>query len=78
MIQGCQNFRFTLEAAHAVGIAGEFIGQDLDRDIPFQVGIARPVDLSCEPILVPIFNMISEAYFFTIFLIIFDPEKSAM
>jgi hypothetical protein len=45
MVQDSGGSRFLLEAPEAVGIARERRGQDLDRDLPSEAVVARPIDL---------------------------------
>src|SRR5262245_21367193 len=44
MVDCGQELRFALESRNTVGIFGEPIGQDLDRDVAMQVRIARPIN----------------------------------
>ena len=46
MVQGGHGPRFLFEAAEPVGIGGDVEGDDLDRHIPAQAGVAGPVDLA--------------------------------
>jgi hypothetical protein len=46
MIQRGQHFSFALEAQHAPGLAGVSIGENLQRHVTFQLGIASAVDLA--------------------------------
>jgi hypothetical protein len=46
MIQRGQHFGFALKAANALGVAGDGVRQDLDRDIPFELRVARSIDFS--------------------------------
>jgi hypothetical protein len=46
MIQCSQGFGFALKPAYALGITREFVRQELDRDITFQLGVACAIDLS--------------------------------
>jgi len=41
--------RLTLEAGQGLGIFGEAFRQDLDRHLPAQPQVARPVDFSHPP-----------------------------
>jgi hypothetical protein len=41
--------RLALEARQGVGIPGERLGQDLDRDVAVQLGVARAIDLAHSP-----------------------------
>ena len=57
MIERRQDFGFTTKTKRAVGIPGEFGGQNLDRNVAFQLRIARPIDLTIPPL--PISAVIS-------------------
>ena len=46
MIEGCEHLRFALEPSQTVGVAGEGVGQHLDRDLPIKVCIGGLIDLS--------------------------------
>jgi hypothetical protein len=46
VIQRSQNFRLSLESAHARRIARKFIRQDLDCNFTLQLGITRAIHLS--------------------------------
>src|SRR5262249_19219583 len=46
MIERSQHLRFTLEAEHAAGIAGERLRQHLQRHVALQLRVARTVDLT--------------------------------
>src|SRR5262249_18410752 len=43
MIQLCEKFGLAPEAMHPVGVAREFLGQDLDGDVALQFGITRTI-----------------------------------
>ena len=43
MIQGCEDLGFPLESREAIGIIGERIRQDFDRDVAPQLRIAGPI-----------------------------------
>ena len=43
VIEGCEHFRFPLESCEAIGIVGERLRQDLDRDVASQLRIAGPI-----------------------------------
>src|SRR5258708_6740903 len=45
MVQGRERFRFALKPVQAVGVRGECIRQDLDRDLTSEGGVRRPVHL---------------------------------
>ena len=46
MIERGEDLRFALEAREAIGIVGEGLGQDLDRDVAIELRIARAIDLA--------------------------------
>src|SRR6185295_19921375 len=46
MIELPRRARLALEAAEAVLVLGERLGQDLDRDVPLQPGVPGAVDLA--------------------------------
>jgi hypothetical protein len=46
MIQRRKRFRLPLKPADARWIPGEFLWQDLDGRVPFEPGVAHPVDLA--------------------------------
>ena len=46
MIQRRQHVRFALEAGQTFGIARERVGQDLERDVALQLGVARAIHLA--------------------------------
>ena len=46
MVQRRERLRFALEPREAIGIAGERVRQDLDRDVAIQLRVARAVDLA--------------------------------
>ena len=41
MIERGEDFRLALEAREPIGIAGDRGRQDLDRDLPLQLGVGR-------------------------------------
>jgi hypothetical protein len=43
VVERGEHLRFAFEAREAVGIAREFLGQDLQRDIAIELRIARPI-----------------------------------
>lgn len=43
VIQRGQDLSFALEARHALGVAGEGIGQYFQRDFSLQLGVAGPI-----------------------------------
>ena len=46
MVQRGEDFGFALEAREPIGIAGERLGQHLDRDLAFQLGVRRAIHLA--------------------------------
>ncbi len=46
MIERRKNFRLALEASQAFFIFGELITQDLNRHIPSELSVSRPIHLS--------------------------------
>ena len=46
MVQRREDFGFALEAREALGVRGEDVGQDLDRDLAFQLRVRRAIDLA--------------------------------
>ena len=46
MIQRRQRLGFALEARQPLGIVREGVGQDLDRDLPTQVGVGGAIHLA--------------------------------
>ena len=46
MVQRRQRLCFTLEAGEPVGVAGERLRQNLERDFPAQSGVGRAIHLS--------------------------------
>ena len=46
MIQRGQELRLTLEPREAIGIAGEQVWEDLDRDVAIQLLVAGAIHLS--------------------------------
>ena len=46
MIERRQELGFALEAGHALGIAGEGLGQDLQRDVAIEASVAGAVDFA--------------------------------
>ena len=49
MIQRRQRLRFTLESREPLGVVGEGVGQDLERDVALQPGVGRAIDLAHAP-----------------------------
>ena len=45
VVERREHFGFALKPAHTVMITREFFGKDLDRDVAFQPGVARAIDL---------------------------------
>ena len=46
VVQRGQDLRFALEACEAFGIVREGIGEDFQRDVASEPGVARPIDFS--------------------------------
>ena len=46
MVQRREHLRLALEARHALGVVGERLGQDFDRDVAAELGVVRAVDLA--------------------------------
>ena len=46
MIERGQEFGFAVEASQGLGMAREFRGENLDRDIAFLLRVARAIDLA--------------------------------
>jgi len=46
MIQGGQDLRLSLKAAHALGIGGKLPGEDFQCQVPVQLGVLGTVDLA--------------------------------
>src|SRR5215510_8586969 len=46
MVQRCENFSFSLEPAHAIGIPRELIRQNFDCDVTLEFCIARAIHLA--------------------------------
>jgi hypothetical protein len=49
MVQGREHFRFTLKPRDPIVVSGEQRRQDLDRDLAFEPGVGRPIDLAHAP-----------------------------
>ena len=45
MIQRRERLRFALEPRQALGVSGERVRQDLDRDLAIQLRVRRPIHL---------------------------------
>jgi hypothetical protein len=45
MVERGQRLRLALEAGHALRIAGELVGENFQRDVTVELGVARAVDL---------------------------------
>ena len=45
MIQGCEDFRLTLKPREPLGVAGERLRQDIERNLALKARVARTVDL---------------------------------
>ena len=46
MVQRREHLRFAAEPREPIGIVGERVGQDLDRDVAIQLRVARAIDLA--------------------------------
>ena len=46
MVQRGERLRFALEARQPLGIGGEAVRQDLDRDVAIELRVARAIDLA--------------------------------
>ena len=46
VIERRQGLRFAIESRQALGISGQRLGQDLDRDLPIEPRIAGPIHLA--------------------------------
>ena len=46
MVQAGEHLRFPLEAGEPIRIRGERFGQDLERDLPIELGIGGLIDLA--------------------------------
>jgi hypothetical protein len=46
VIQRGEEFGFALEADDPIRVAGESVGEDLERDVAFKAGVLCPVDLA--------------------------------
>ena len=49
MVQRGEGLRFALESSEALRIVRECLGQDLDRNVAIQLGIARSIDFAHAP-----------------------------
>ena len=49
VIQRGQHFGFPLEPGQTIGVGGEGLGENLDRDVALQPGVARSVDSPIPP-----------------------------
>ena len=49
MIQRRQQARFSLEACAPARIRGKDVRQDLDRDVAFELGVSRAIDVAHSP-----------------------------
>ena len=45
MVERREDLRFALEPREPIGIAGEGVGQDLQRDVAIELRVARAIDL---------------------------------
>ena len=50
MVQRGEGLRFVPEPGGALGIRGEHLGQDLDRDVAIQAGVAGAIHLAHAPL----------------------------
>ena len=46
VVERREDLRFALEAREAIGIGGERVGQDLERDVAIQLRVARAIHLA--------------------------------
>ena len=46
MVEGCEDFRFTLEASHAVAVPGKRFRQNLQRHVTAEPRVACAVDFA--------------------------------
>ena len=46
MVQGREHFRFALKPREPIVVSSEGRRQDLDRDLTFQLGVGRAIDLT--------------------------------
>ena len=46
VVQGSKDLRLSLEPREPIRIAGKRLGQDLERDLPVQLGIGGLIDLA--------------------------------
>jgi hypothetical protein len=46
VIQRGEHLRFALETRHALGVCGEALRQDFERDVATQLRVARPIHLA--------------------------------
>jgi hypothetical protein len=46
VIEGRQNLGFALKSRQTIGVSRDIGGQDLDRDLSLQLGIARAIHLA--------------------------------
>ena len=46
VVERREHLRFAMEARQSLGIVGEEIGQDLDRDVAVQLGVMGTIDLA--------------------------------
>src|SRR5262245_10564781 len=46
MIQGCENFGFSLKSAHPICVTRELIGQNFDSHVAFELGVTGAIDLA--------------------------------
>ena len=46
MVERCERFRFALETSQPLRVAGERVGQDLDRHLALQIRVGGLIDLA--------------------------------
>ena len=46
MVEGCKDFRLTLEAPQALFVVGKLVRQDLDGNIPAELSVSCPIHLT--------------------------------
>jgi hypothetical protein len=49
MVQRRKGLGFAQEAREPLGVVRERLGQDLDRDVTIELGVARPIDFAMPP-----------------------------
>ena len=48
-VEGRERFQLPLESRQTIGITGQRLGQDLERDLSIELGVARAIDLAHTP-----------------------------